>query len=188
MDKTKQIVVESVIRAHYFQSPVPWACISIVTEENTWPRISQEIDLRNMRTRHVIDRTFDESDHLDEPEMETRPHQFLYEDKSGYVFMDAETFDQITVRTDQPGNCGNAQVQGPSHTSQSHDYRRCHEQPNRLRTERAITRRPAERRDAPTGTGSPPLGACSLLDRRSVHRQPLDPCSGRDRGNQANFP
>jgi len=41
MDQKKQIVVESVIGAHYFQSPVPWACISIVTEENTWPRISE---------------------------------------------------------------------------------------------------------------------------------------------------
>ena len=28
MDQTKQIVVESVIGAHYFQSTVPWACIS----------------------------------------------------------------------------------------------------------------------------------------------------------------
>lgn len=41
MDKTKQIVVQSVIGAHYFRSPVPWACISIVTEQNTWPRISE---------------------------------------------------------------------------------------------------------------------------------------------------
>jgi len=41
MDQTKQIVVQSVIGAHYFQSPVPWACISIVTEENTWPKISE---------------------------------------------------------------------------------------------------------------------------------------------------
>ena len=39
--KTKQIVVESVIGAHYFQSAVPWAGISIVTEENTWPSISE---------------------------------------------------------------------------------------------------------------------------------------------------
>ena len=41
MHQTKQIVVESVIGAHYFQSPVPWACISIVTEEDTWPRINE---------------------------------------------------------------------------------------------------------------------------------------------------
>ncbi len=62
------------------------------------------IKLRNVKTRQVIDRTFDESDHLDEPEMETRPHQFLYEEKSGHVFMDAKSFDQITVPADLVGN------------------------------------------------------------------------------------
>jgi elongation factor P len=62
------------------------------------------IKLRNMKTGHVVERIFDESDHLDEPEMETRRHQFLYEDKSGYVFMDAESFDQITVPADLIGN------------------------------------------------------------------------------------
>ncbi len=41
MDQTKQIVVQSVIGAHYFRSTVPWACISIVTEEDTWPKISE---------------------------------------------------------------------------------------------------------------------------------------------------
>ena len=61
------------------------------------------VKLRNMKTRHVIDRTFDESDHLDEPEMETRRHQFLYEEKSGYVFMDAESFEEITVPTELIG-------------------------------------------------------------------------------------
>jgi len=62
------------------------------------------IKLRNMKTGHVIDRTLDESDHLDEPEMATKRHQFLYEDKSGFTFMDVETFDQIIVPADLIGN------------------------------------------------------------------------------------
>ena len=41
MNQTKEIVVQSVIGAHYFQSTVPWACISIVTEKDTWPTISE---------------------------------------------------------------------------------------------------------------------------------------------------
>ena len=41
MNATKQIVVESVIGAHYFVRDVPWACISIVTEKNSWPKISE---------------------------------------------------------------------------------------------------------------------------------------------------
>jgi predicted protein tyrosine phosphatase len=41
MDATKQIVVQSVIGAHYFSCQVPWACISIVTEEDSWPKINE---------------------------------------------------------------------------------------------------------------------------------------------------
>jgi elongation factor P len=62
------------------------------------------IKLRNMKTGHVVDRTFDESDHLEEPEMQARRHQFLYLDKSDYVFMDAETFEQINISADLIGN------------------------------------------------------------------------------------
>jgi predicted protein tyrosine phosphatase len=41
MDTAKQLVVRSVIDAHYFTSDVPWACISIVTEKDTWPEINE---------------------------------------------------------------------------------------------------------------------------------------------------
>jgi len=37
----KRIVVESLIGAHYFTCQVPWACISIVTEEGCWPAIHE---------------------------------------------------------------------------------------------------------------------------------------------------
>jgi elongation factor P len=55
------------------------------------------IKMRNMKTGHVIDRSFDEADHLDEPEMQARRHQFSYADKSGYVFLDSETFEEAVV-------------------------------------------------------------------------------------------
>jgi predicted protein tyrosine phosphatase len=41
MDAAKRIVVQSVVGAHYFTCEVPWACISIVTEKDTWPEISE---------------------------------------------------------------------------------------------------------------------------------------------------
>ncbi len=62
------------------------------------------IKLRNMKTRHLIERIFDESEHLDEPETEGRRCQFLFEEKAGYVFMDAETFEQITVPAELIGS------------------------------------------------------------------------------------
>jgi elongation factor P len=53
--------------------------------------------LRNMKTGHVAERTFDESDRFEQPEVRARPHQLLYRDGADYVFMDAETFDQVSV-------------------------------------------------------------------------------------------
>ena len=53
--------------------------------------------LRHMKSGHIVERGFDEADRFDQPELQTRPHQFLYDDRSGYVFMDMETYDQITV-------------------------------------------------------------------------------------------
>jgi len=60
--------------------------------------------MHNMATGHIIERTFDESHHFEQPEVEARRHQFLYHDKSGYVFMDTETFDQITVLAEVIGD------------------------------------------------------------------------------------
>ncbi len=41
MATAKDIIVQSVVQAHYFTCQVPWACISIVTEEDSWPKISE---------------------------------------------------------------------------------------------------------------------------------------------------
>ncbi len=62
------------------------------------------IKLRNLKSGHVIDRAFGEGDHLDEPEMQARRHQFSYADKSGYVFLDSETFEEVTVPAELVGN------------------------------------------------------------------------------------
>jgi elongation factor P len=62
------------------------------------------IKMRNLKTGHVIDRAFGEGDHLDEPEMQARRHQFSYADKSGYVFLDSETFEETVVCAEVIGN------------------------------------------------------------------------------------
>jgi elongation factor P len=53
--------------------------------------------LRNMKTTRIIEKSFDESDQFDQPDLQSRPHQYLYQDKTGYVFMDAESFEQVTI-------------------------------------------------------------------------------------------
>ena len=60
--------------------------------------------LRNMKTGRVVEKGFDESDQFDQPDLQSRPYQYLYHDKSGYVFMDSETFDQVPMSEELVGN------------------------------------------------------------------------------------
>jgi elongation factor P len=53
--------------------------------------------LRSLKTGHIVERAFDEADRFEQPEVHAKTHQFLYQDGSDYVFMDAETFDQVPV-------------------------------------------------------------------------------------------
>jgi len=52
----------------------------------------------------VVERGFDETHQFQQPEMQSRSHSYLYHDKSGYVFMDVQTFEQVSVPEDLVGN------------------------------------------------------------------------------------
>jgi elongation factor P len=60
--------------------------------------------LRNMKTGHIVERGFDEADRFESPDLVSKNHQFLYQDGAGYVFMDMETYDQLTIPAAIVGN------------------------------------------------------------------------------------
>jgi len=60
--------------------------------------------LRNMSTGRIVEKGFDEADQFDQPDVQSRPHQYLYHDKGGYVFMDSESFDQVSISSELVGN------------------------------------------------------------------------------------
>lgn len=53
--------------------------------------------LRNLDTGRVLEHTFPGSAKLDEIRIENRTYQFLYDDASGYHFMNMDDFNQITI-------------------------------------------------------------------------------------------
>ena len=53
--------------------------------------------LRNARTGAVLDRTFRAAERVEQAILDKREMQFLYRDGDDYVFMDTQTYDQITV-------------------------------------------------------------------------------------------
>ena len=59
--------------------------------------------LKNPRTGAVIDRTFRAGEKVERAIIDKRAMQFLYRDGTDYVFMDTETYDQLTVSPETLG-------------------------------------------------------------------------------------
>ena len=53
--------------------------------------------LRNLKTGNVFDRTFNAGVRVEQAILERKDMQFLYKDGEEYVFMDTESYDQMTV-------------------------------------------------------------------------------------------
>lgn len=53
--------------------------------------------LKNLRTGKVLDNTFRSGESVDIVRVERKKYQFLYKESAGYVLMDNDTYEQITV-------------------------------------------------------------------------------------------
>jgi elongation factor P len=60
--------------------------------------------LKNLRTGRVLERTFRSGERLDEADVQDRRMQYLYQDSSGLVFMDSETYDQMSIPLERVGD------------------------------------------------------------------------------------
>ena len=74
--------------------------------------------LRNMRTGAVVDRTFRAGERMERAFIEKRDQQFLYKDQDGFVVMDAESYEQLTVPAETMGDAGNYLREGDTITIQ----------------------------------------------------------------------
>ncbi len=63
--------------------------------------------LKNMITGYTMDRTYRSGDKFEPANLQESKMQFLYNDASGYHFMDTTTYDQVTLTPDQVGNARN---------------------------------------------------------------------------------
>src|SRR6516164_7666296 len=80
-----------------------WTVEDYHTHKTAQRRPVLQTKLRHLKTGHVVERAFDEADKFEQPDLQSRTHQFLYRDGSNYVFMNMETFDQITVPSEVIG-------------------------------------------------------------------------------------
>jgi elongation factor P len=67
--------------------------------------------LKNVRTGGQIDKTFRAGEKVEQAKIDRREYQYLYNDGTNYVFMDAETYDQIEVPPAALGDATNYLVE-----------------------------------------------------------------------------
>lgn len=60
--------------------------------------------LKNVKTGGSIERTFRGGEKVPKAHLDKREMQYLYNDGSGFVFMDTENFEQMTINPDQMGD------------------------------------------------------------------------------------
>ncbi|MEE2683096.1 MAG: elongation factor P [Actinomycetota bacterium] len=60
--------------------------------------------LKNIRNGSIVEKTFRAAESIERATIDKREMQYLYKDGEDYVFMDSETYDQITVEPSSLGD------------------------------------------------------------------------------------
>jgi elongation factor P len=81
----------------------PWTVIEFQhVNPGNW-RAFVRTKLKNLKSGKVIENRFRAGEDIEVIRIERKEFQFLYRDGSGYVFMDKDTYDQLTVQEEQIG-------------------------------------------------------------------------------------
>lgn len=67
-------------------------------------RAFYQVKMKNLKNGKTIENRFRSGETIDVVRMETREFQYLYHDGSGYVFMDNNNYDQVSIMDDIVGD------------------------------------------------------------------------------------
>src|SRR5690625_2052395 len=79
--------------------------------------------IKNVLSGKTVDRTFKAGVKVETATIDRRDMQYLYQDGNDFVFMDGDTFDQITVTGDIVGDAANFLIEGNQATVAMHEGR-----------------------------------------------------------------
>jgi len=77
-----------------------WVCIDFQHRKPGKGNTIMIIKVKNVSDGRVLERRFNIGEKLEDVIIERRPYQYLYEDQSGRIFMNQETFEQIPIDND----------------------------------------------------------------------------------------
>ncbi|MEO6077698.1 MAG: elongation factor P, partial [Candidatus Andersenbacteria bacterium] len=68
--------------------------------------------MKHLRTNQTREHTFQQSDRIEEADVQKMPHQYLYEQDGKYVFMNNETYEQSEIPKDIIGDIARFLLEG----------------------------------------------------------------------------
>ena len=77
--------------------------------------------MRNVLTGKVVDKTFNAGVKVETANVDRREMQYLYDDGSGYVFMDTTNYDQFTLSREVVGDASNYLLENQTATVALHE-------------------------------------------------------------------
>ena len=77
-----------------------WICIDFQHVKPGKGNTVMRTKLKNVTDGRVLERTFQVGFKLEDVRIEHRPYQYLYEDPTGLIFMNQETYEQIPIARD----------------------------------------------------------------------------------------
>jgi elongation factor P len=90
----------------------PWTVVEFQhVNPGNW-RAFVRTKLKNIKSGKVIENRFRAGEAIDIIRIERKQYQYLYRDASGFVFMDQETYEQMTVQKEQIGGGGDFLMDG----------------------------------------------------------------------------
>ncbi|MDD5862883.1 MAG: elongation factor P [Prevotella sp.] len=78
-----------------------WTCIDFQHRKPGKGNTVMNTKLKNVADGRVLERTFQIGFKLEDVRVERRPYQYLYEDSTGMIFMNQETYEQIPIARHQ---------------------------------------------------------------------------------------
>ncbi|MEO6694656.1 MAG: elongation factor P [Ignavibacteria bacterium] len=88
---------------------------SIMTVEHRTPgnlRAFYQVKMKNLKNGKIIENRFRAGEDIQIERLDSGNYQFLYKDPNGYVFMDSDTYDQVTINEEMIGKSGNYLKEG----------------------------------------------------------------------------
>ena len=81
----------------YVWEGTPYTCLDIDLNKTAMAKMKVKVKSKNLKTGATLDMSFIGGDKVEVIHLDKKQMQYLYDDGDGLVFMDTETYDQVSI-------------------------------------------------------------------------------------------